>query len=115
MMNKRGNIMFGLMIFVMALAMMVMFISPMSTFIDFAQQSNNLNCKGFIYNGDVNNSLSFNATLDGGASGSPIGCLAIRLYLPYIILVFLIGGLILVLGGKANEIIGIFPAGSDLG
>jgi len=45
--------------------------------------------------------------LDGGASGSPIGCLALKLYLPYILLVFLIGGLSAVMMNKAGQSLGI--------
>jgi len=54
-----------------------------------AQQSDSLNCKGFIYSGNENHTLSFNSSLHGGASGSPLSCLALKLYLPYI-LVFLL-------------------------
>lgn len=106
-MNKRGNIIFGLMIFLMGLAVMVMFISPINDMIDIAQQSDNMNCKGFIYDGNVNATLSYNSTLDGGNSGSPLGCLAIKLYLPYLLLIFLVGGIARVLAGKGAEMFGI--------
>lgn len=101
-MNNRGNIMMSLMIFIMALGVMIAFIGPISDFLDIAQQSDNLNCKGFIFDGNVNHSLSFNETLNGGNSGNPLACLSLKLYLPYILLVFLIGGLAAVLGGKAD-------------
>lgn len=107
-MNKRGqNIMLGLLFFIMSLGVMIAFISPLNDFIDLAQQSDSLNCKGYIYNGDVNHALSFNSTLDGGQSGSPLACLALKLYLPYILLAFLIGGLASVLGGRGGDLIGI--------
>ena len=106
-MNKRGNIMLSLIIFIMALGVMIAFISPITELLDIAQQSDNLNCKGFIYDGDSTNTLSFNSTKHGGASGSPIACLSIKLYLPYLLLVFLIGGMSAVLGGRAERMLGI--------
>lgn len=106
-MNNQGNIMLSLLFFIMALGVMVAFISPMNDFIDIAQQSDNLNCKGFIYDSNVSHSLSFNNLSDGGNSGSPLACLALKLYLPYILLVFLIGGFSAVLGGRAGDMLGI--------
>jgi len=91
----------------MALGVMIAFISPINEFLDIAQQSDGLNCRGYIYNGDSTHTLSFNETLHGNASGSPLACLALKLYLPYILLVFLIGGLSAVLGGRAGEIFGL--------
>jgi len=106
-MNKRGNIMLSLLFFIMALGVMVAFISPLNSFMDLAQQSDALNCKGYVYNGDSTHTLSFNETLDNNNSGSPLACISLKLYLPYILLVFLIGGLSTVLGGKAGEMFGI--------
>jgi len=103
-MNNKGNIMLSLLFFIMGLGVMIAFISPINSFLDLAQQSDALNCKGFIYNGNANDVLSFNSTLDGGNSGSPIACLTLKLYLPYLLLVFLIGGLALVLGGKGEQL-----------
>jgi len=110
--DKRGNIMLGLIVFIMALGVMIAFISPINSFLDLAQQSDAMNCKGFIYNGDSSHVLSFNNTLHGGASGSPIACLTVKLYLPYLLLVFLIGGMSAVLGNKAESMFG-FGGGSD--
>ena len=112
-MNKKGNIMLSLLFFLMALGVLVVFISPMNDFLDIMQQSDNLNCRGFIYNGNENNTLSFNSSLDGGASGDPLACLALKLYLPYILLVFLVGGLMAVLGNKAGEMFGFGGGTSD--
>lgn len=106
-MNKRGNVMLSLLFFIMALGVLVVFISPMSAFMDIMQQSDSLNCKGFIFNGNVNHSLSYNSTLDGGASGDPLSCLALKLYLPYILLVFLVAGVSSVLSGKAGDWLGM--------
>lgn len=103
-MNKKGNIILNLLFFIMGLGVLVAFISPLNSFLDMAQQSDSLNCKGFIYNGNTAHALSFNDTLHGGASGSPLSCLALKLYLPYILLVFLVGGLAAVLAGRTESL-----------
>ena len=103
-MNKKGNIMINLLFFIMGLGVLIAFISPINEFIDMAQQSDSLNCKGFIYDSNSTHALSFDNASDGGASGSPIACLALKLYLPYLLLVFLIGGVAAVLGGKSEQL-----------
>ena len=114
-MNKKaqGNIMLSLLFFIMALGVMIAFINPINSFLDLAQRSDSLNCKGFIYDGDTSHSLSFNDTLDGGASGSPLACISIKLYLPYILLVFLVAGLMALLSGKAGSLIGVRSESSE--
>jgi hypothetical protein len=103
--NKgQGNIMLNLMFFILGLGVLIAFISPMNSFLNMAQQSDSLNCNGYIFNGDVNHTLSFNATLNGGASGSPLACLALKLYLPYILLIFLIGGMAAVLANRSENL-----------
>jgi hypothetical protein len=102
-MNNKGNIMISLLLFVMSLGIVIAFISPINSFLNLAQSSDALNCQGYIANGNVNDTLSFNSTLNGGSSGSPIGCLALKLYLPYILLIFLIGGIAAVLSGKSDQ------------
>ena len=103
-MNNKGNIMINLLFFIMGLGVLIAFISPINEFVDMAQQSDSLNCKGFIYDGNVSHALSFNNSTDGGASGSPIACLALKLYLPYLLLVFLIGGVAAILGDKTQQL-----------
>ena len=100
--NKKANIMISLLFFIMGLGVLIAFLNPINSFLDLAMQSDSLNCKGFIYNGNVNRTLSFNSSLDGGASGSPIACLTLKLYLPYILLIFLIGGIATVLSGRTE-------------
>ena len=100
--NRKGNIYLNFLLFILALGVVVAFISPINTFLDMAQQSDNLNCRGYIHLGNETNPLSFNDTMDGGESGSPLACIAIRLYLPYILLVFLVGGFFTVMAGGRN-------------
>ena len=94
--------MMNLLVFMMALAVMVMFISPMKTFLDIAQQSDMLNCPGYIHNGVVNATLSYNSSLNADR----LPCLAIKLYLPYIFLVFLIAGVGRLLYDKGLDFFG---------
>jgi len=107
MFNKKANVMLSLLFFLMALGVLVVFISPMNEFIDLMQRSDSLNCKGFIFSGDSNHTLSFNSTSHGGASGSPLSCLSLKLYLPYILLTFLIAGIASVLSGKSGDWLGM--------
>ena len=104
-MNNRGNIMLNLLFFIMALGVVIAFISPINSFLDLANNSDNLNCKGYIYEGNVSHPLSFNNLSNGGASGSPIACIALKLYLPYVLLVFLIGGIAAVLTSRSEQLI----------
>lgn len=102
-MNKKGNIahlMVSLLVGFMAVVLLVALIPGFVDILDIAQQSDNLNCKGFSYNGDVNNTLSFNATI---GTKSSIGCLAIRLYLPYLILAVLLGIVMYILYDKGTQ------------
>jgi len=101
--NKKGNIMLNLMFFILALGVLIAFISPINSFINLSQQSDALNCYGYIYNSDPNHALSFNNLSNGGASGSPLACLALKLYLPYILLIFLIGGIAAVLSNRSEN------------
>lgn len=105
-MNRQGNAVFGLMFFIMFLAVAVVFIGPIGDMLELAQQSDNLNCKGYVYNGEPNNPLSFNGTLNNNQSSSPTGCWVLKLYLPYILLFVLIFGVSMIFGGKAAEIFG---------
>jgi len=103
--NKKGqNIMLNLLFFIMGLGVIVVMISPINSFLNMASWSTNLNCNGYIYEGNVNHTLSFNSSLHGGASGSPLACLALKLYLPYILLVFLIGGIAAVLANRSENL-----------
>jgi len=104
-----ANVILSLLFFMMGLAVLVAFISPINSMLDIAQNSQNLNCYGFInpQSGDVNDTLSFNATKNGGNSGNSLTCIAIKLYLPYIFLIFLVGGLALILAGKAGSMLGL--------
>ena len=67
---------------------------------DMAQQSTSLNCVGYTYNGDATNVLSYNATI---GTKSSIGCMAIKLYIPYIVLGVLIAGVAIIFYGRNQQ------------
>jgi len=87
--NNRGQmIMINLLFLLMTVAVLVALIPALNAILNIAQQSDNLNCSGYSYNGDANDSLSWNRSLPSNT----LACLAIDLYLPYIVLAVLIGG-----------------------
>lgn len=85
--NSRGQmIMIHLLFLVMTIAVLVSLIPALSDILGVAQQSDGLNCNGYIHNGNVNDSLSYNASYQTNT----LACLAINMYLPYIVLAVLI-------------------------
>ena len=87
--NKSGQaLIVNLLLFVMAIGVMVAMIPVLNAFMGWAQQSDSLNCVGYSVNGNPNATLSYNASL----ASNTLACLAIRLYLPYILLVVLVVG-----------------------
>jgi hypothetical protein len=89
--NKKGDMfafMVNLLFLVMMLAVFVSLIPALNAILNISQQSDNLNCYGYLYNGDANSQYSYNDSLPSNT----IACLAVRLYLPYIALAVLIGG-----------------------
>jgi L-lactate permease len=103
-MNKRGQVMMiNLLFLLMTVAVMIALIPEFNTLLNMAQQSNALNCQGYYFNGDVNNTLSYNSTLPTNV----LACLSIDLYLPYIIMAVLIAGVSRVLLGRITTDSGI--------
>ena len=113
--NKRGQaIIINMAFFFMALVVLVMFISPVKTFLGMAMGSNNLNCQGYAdpaATASVN--YSYNATKN--PTSDTLSCLAIKLYLPYILMVFLIGGVIRLLYDKSVDFLGGGSSASEFG
>ena len=88
-MNKNGQaIMIGLLVLVMTTAILIAVIPMMKNMLDITKQSDSLNCEGYRHNGDVNHHLSYNASLNSDTTA----CIAIGLYLPYLVLVVIIAG-----------------------
>jgi hypothetical protein len=102
-MNNKGGLMdlpINLLMLFITVTFLVALIPGFVQMQNMAQQSTSMNCPGYYYNGDPNNALSYNATLAAGGNTSSIGCLAIKLYLPYIVLGVLIAGVAMIFYGR---------------
>lgn len=88
----------GILFLFMTITVMIAMIPALKSILNIAKQSDNLNCAGFSYNGDDTNVLSYNSSLDTDT----VACLAINLYLPYILLIVLIGGVTKLLYDKSG-------------
>jgi hypothetical protein len=104
--NKRGNLMslpINLLMLFISVTFLIALIPGFVEMQNMAQQSDNLNCHGYVsYNEDG----STNPTLSGNssrASASSIGCMAIKLYLPYIVLGVLIAGVAMIFYGRSGS------------
>ena len=90
--NKDGQMVIINMLFlIMAIAVLIGIIPAMRSLLDVAKQSDTLNCPGFDYDqsGTIgSNALDYNSSL----ATETLACLAINLYLPYIVLIVLIAG-----------------------
>ena len=87
--NKSGQmIMINMLFLFMAIAIVVAFIPALSEMLGMAQQSDGLNCNGYYKDGNSTDPLSYNVSLQTDT----LACMAIDLYLPYIVLAVLIGG-----------------------
>lgn len=98
-MNKKGQvgIIIGLLVGFLVITILIALVPGIQSVIETGENSQGLNCVGYVYNGNVNSTLSYNATI---GSKSTIGCLALNLYIPYIILVVLIAVVINILYNK---------------
>lgn len=92
--------MINLMFFAMTLFVLVAFIPIFKNILEISQGSDYLNCPG--YTNVANSVLSYNSTLPS----YNLACLAIQLYLPYIVVVILIGGVAKILYDRAVSPVG---------
>ena len=99
-MNSKGSLMqmpINLLMLFISITFLVALIPAFVEMQDMAQQSTSMNCVGYTYNGNAAHSLAYNATI---GTKSSIGCLAIKLYLPYIVLGVLIAGVAMIFYGR---------------
>jgi len=60
--NKRGQmIMINLLFLLMTIAVLVAIIPALSDLLGIAQQSDGLNCAGYVHNGNPNDALSYDS------------------------------------------------------
>lgn len=91
-MNNKGNageLMMGILWAFLAVTFAITLLPGFLEIVGFGQGSNSLNCHGYVNYSD--SSLSAN---DSRPEASTVGCLALKLYVPY----FLLGVLIAVVG-----------------
>ena len=103
--NKRGqsglmDLPINLLMLFIAVTFLVALIPAFVEMQDMAQQSTSLNCVGYKYDGDADNVLSYNSTI---GTKSSIGCMAIKLYIPYIVLGVLIAGVAIIFYGRNQQ------------
>lgn len=98
--NKGQQIMVNLLLFVMLIAVLISLIPALSAMLNIAQQSDELNCAGYVDNGNPNSTLSYNSSL----ATNTLACVAIRLYLPYIVLIVLVGGVSKLLASRLDVV-----------
>lgn len=95
-------IMVNLLIFAMTILVAVALLPVLKTTLDIAQQNDALNCEGYKDTKAVagGTNYSYNASLET----QTLACVAIDLYLPYILLVVLVGGVTWILSsGRRRE------------
>lgn len=90
------TMMVNLIILIMTIAILIAMIPMMKTFMNIGSQSDYLNCPGYEHDADPTNVLSYNSSLDS----ETVSCLAFDLYLPYIILVIVVGGVSKLIMGR---------------
>lgn len=88
-MNNRGfvGLMVGILFAFLAITMLITLLPGFVTIIDYGKGSNALNCVGYIDTDSSDGNQSYNATV---GTKSSIGCLALTLYIPYLVLGILI-------------------------
>ena len=99
-MNKKGSLMdmpVNLLMLFITITFLIALIPGFVQMQDMAQQSDQMNCVGYLHQGNSGATLSYNATI---GTKSSIGCMAIKLYLPYIVLGVLIAGVAMIFYGR---------------
>lgn len=88
--DKKGQmIMIRLLQLVMTVAVLTALVPALSMFLNVMKQSDSLNCNGYIHNGNAVDPLSYNSSMNTNV----LACLTFDLYIPYLLLAVLIGGI----------------------
>jgi len=95
--NKRAQmIMINMLFLFMSIAIVIAFIPALQEMLGIAQQSDGLNCPGYV---DWTNTP--NKSYNSSYETNTLACMAIDLYMPYIVLAVLIGGVSKLLMSRA--------------
>lgn len=95
-----GSVVVGILFAFIAITMAIMFLPGLTSVVDMGKDSSSLNCVGYVHNGNVNDPLSYNATI---GTKSTIGCLGLTFILPYFILGVLVAAVGMIIFGKPNQ------------
>lgn len=101
--DKRGSLFdlpVQLMMLFIALTFLVAMLPAFMEMIGMSKQSTSLNCKGYV--DDVDPSLSYNETLAAGGHISTMACMAMSMFVPYLVLGVLIAGVAALMYGKSQ-------------
>ena len=88
----------NLLVLFITVTFLVALIPGFTAMINMGQDSQGLNCAG--YNNTLDPTLSYNASI---GTKSTIGCLAMQLYIPYIVLGVLVAAVSLVFYGRSQQ------------
>lgn len=88
-MNNRGfvSLMVGILFAFLAVTMLITLLPGFVDMVDYGKRSDVLNCQGFTDYNLADGNQSYNSTI---GTKSSIGCLALTLYIPYLVLGVLI-------------------------
>jgi hypothetical protein len=95
-----GGLMVGILFAFMAITIAMMLLPGFVSVIDVGRDSSTLNCVGYVHNGNVNDPLSYNATI---GTKSTIGCLAVTFIIPYFIIGVLAAAVGMILYNKTQQ------------
>ena len=103
--DKKGQlIMINLLILAMTVLVLVAIVPIFQEVLGIAKQSNYLNCPGYDYDrsGTLGDHMwDYNSTISG--STDRLACIAIGMYVPYLVLAILIGSIMRALSGQLME------------
>jgi hypothetical protein len=100
-MNTRGQQMaIQILFLLMTVGILVAVVPYFIELMNLLQQSDYLNCPGYLVGGNANNTLSYNNSLPSNS----LSCLSIRLFIPYLILAILIAGVAKLISGRLEPI-----------
>lgn len=107
-MNKKGSglldLPVNLLMLFIAVTFLVALIPAFAEMQDMAQEKDNLNCHGYIAYDDVTGAIDYTKSANNTiATKSSIGCMAIKLYIPYIVLGVLIAGVAILFYGRGQQ------------
>jgi hypothetical protein len=99
-MNKKGSLMdlpINLLMIFISITFLVALIPAFVEMQNTSQQSDGLNCKGYTSSTDL--TLSYNSSL----ATNSVACMAIKMYIPYIVLGVLIAGVAIIFYGRGGQ------------